>query len=136
MSKTKTHDSETWSKYATVYDPTKVGSIDGKTNNRINCLSVFHLTLCIGKGTEAHDKGIIRAINSKYKPNERVLGEARHTIFIGRLHIKTDEVFLLFIFKLNIHSQFLIQDKLRRSFRHFGKILRCRVVSVYSILFI
>lgn len=40
-----------------------------------------------------HDNGIVRAINSTYTINERVVGDPKHTIFIGRLHMKTDEVF-------------------------------------------
>lgn len=63
-----------------------------------------------GTDTEPHDRGIIRAINSTYKPNVRVVGEARHTVFVGRLHDKTDE------------------EKLRHKFRKCGKIRRCRVV--------
>lgn len=57
-----------------------------------------------------HDRGIVRAINSKYRPNEHVKSNPRHTIFVGRLHIKTDE------------------KKLEKKFRKFGRILRCRVV--------
>lgn len=49
-------------------------------------------------------------MNSTYKPNERVVGEPRHTIFIGRLHDRTDE------------------DKLKHNFRKCGRIRRCRVV--------
>lgn len=45
-----------------------------------------------GTDTIPHDRGIIRAINSTYQPNERVEGDPRHTIFVGKLHIKTDEV--------------------------------------------
>lgn len=63
-----------------------------------------------GTDTEPHDRGIVRAINSTYKPNVRVVGEARHTVFVGRLHDKTDE------------------EKLRHKFRKCGKIRRCRVV--------
>lgn len=51
-------------------------------------ISYFHL----GTDTYPHDNGIIRAINSKYKPNKRIVGDPRHTIFVGRLHMKTDEV--------------------------------------------
>lgn len=47
---------------------------------------------CLGTDTEPHDNGIIRAINSHYKPNERAVGEPRRTIFIGRLHLRTNEV--------------------------------------------
>lgn len=51
-----------------------------------------YLFLCVATDTEAHDNGIVRAINSTYTANERVVGEARHTVFVGRLHKKTDEV--------------------------------------------
>lgn len=47
---------------------------------------------CPGTDTTPHDNGLIRAINSNYKPNERVVGNPKYTIFIGRLHLKTDEV--------------------------------------------
>lgn len=48
----------------------------------------------IAKGTDAfpHDNGIVRAVNAHYKPNERIVGDPKHTVFIGRLHMKTDEV--------------------------------------------
>lgn len=81
-----------WSKYVTdEYDPIKVGSIDGTDE-------------------EPHDRAIIRAINSKYKPNHKVIGDPNNTIFIGRLHIKTDE------------------ETLTKKFKRYGTILRCRVV--------
>lgn len=62
-------------------------------------ISAFRKTLEIycnnnfsGTDSSAHDNGLIRAINSNYKPNERVVGNPKYTIFIGRLHLKTDEV--------------------------------------------
>ncbi|XP_037047999.1 U11/U12 small nuclear ribonucleoprotein 35 kDa protein-like [Bradysia coprophila] len=88
----KSSRSRGWTKYVDdVYDPIKVGSIDGTD-------------------TEPHDRAIIRALKSTYKPNERVVGEPRHTVFVGRLHDKTDE------------------DKLKHKFRKCGKVRRCRVV--------
>lgn len=66
-------DSSKWKKYAETYDPIKIGSIDGTD-------------------TYPHDNGIVRAINANYKPNERVVGDPKRTIFIGRLHLRTDEV--------------------------------------------
>lgn len=45
-----------------------------------------------GTDSYPHDNGIVRALNAHYKPNERVTGSAKHTIFIGRLHPRTDEV--------------------------------------------
>lgn len=66
-------ESSKWSRYADTYDPIKIGSIDGTD-------------------TYPHDNGIVRAINTHYKPNDRVVGEPKRTIFIGRLHLRTDEV--------------------------------------------
>ncbi|CAD7088488.1 unnamed protein product [Hermetia illucens] len=80
-----------WSKYAREYDPIKCGSIDGTD-------------------TVPHDRGVIRALNSTYRPNEKVTGNPERTIFIGRLHIKTNE------------------DTLCKKFEKFGKIRNCRVV--------
>lgn len=62
--------SEAWSKYAKVYDPIKIGSIDGTD-------------------TEPHDKAIERAIYSKYVPNRHVKGNPECTIFVSRLSYKT-----------------------------------------------
>lgn len=97
----------------------------------------FPLTkfVCIYTGTDSypHDNGIVRALNSNYKPNERVIGSARHTIFIGRLHPKTDEVlsqiwreFLLSENNYYRYSDF--QEALERKFRRYGKMLSCRLV--------
>lgn len=110
--------SRAWTKYVDdVYDPIKVGSIDGKSNRKrspmqipIFLCSLHWITSLKGTDTEPHDRGIIRALKSTYKPNERVVGEPRHTVFVGRLHDKTDE------------------DKLTHKFRKCGKIRRCRVV--------
>ncbi|CAH1796463.1 unnamed protein product [Owenia fusiformis] len=60
---------------ATVYDPLKIGSIDGTDEI-------------------PHDNGITRAIRAKYKPNLQVKGEPDHTIFVGRLNPDTDEISL------------------------------------------
>lgn len=46
----------------------------------------------LGTDIFPHDNGIVRAINSHYKPNELIKGEPRRTIFVGRLHLKTGEV--------------------------------------------
>lgn len=62
--------SEEWSKFAKTYDPVKVGSIDGTD-------------------TEPHDKAVVRAINSEYRPNKFVKGRPENTIFISNLNPKT-----------------------------------------------
>ncbi|XP_026470840.1 U11/U12 small nuclear ribonucleoprotein 35 kDa protein-like isoform X2 [Ctenocephalides felis] len=73
------------------YIPLKVGSIDATD-------------------TQPHDRAIIRAETSEYYPNKKVTGEARKTIFIGRL---------------NPHST---ENTLMRFFSEFGRIRKCRVV--------
>lgn len=80
-----------WKKYAEVYDPIKCGSIDGTD-------------------TYPHDKALIRAIKSNYRPNEKVTGNPHSTIFIGRLHPKTNE------------------KTIKSKFSRYGEILQCRVV--------
>ena len=63
-----------WSKYVCdVYDPVQVGSIDGTDQ-------------------VPHDRALIRAINSNYRPNRKVKGNPLHTIFIGRLAHSVTEV--------------------------------------------
>lgn len=61
-----------WYPQTIVYDPIKAGSIDGTD-------------------IESHDKGIIRAVNSKYKPSYKAKGHPLNTIFIGRLSLGTTE---------------------------------------------
>nr|CAI5817238.1 unnamed protein product [Callosobruchus analis] len=61
---------EQWSKYAKVYDPIKIGSIDGTD-------------------VEPHDRAIERAIYSTYVPNRHVKGKPQCTIFVSRLSYKT-----------------------------------------------
>lgn len=73
-------------------------------------LNSFHLNFQTGTDTYPHDHGIIRALNSTYKPNDRVVGNPRHTIFVGCLHMKTTE------------------ETLKHKFRKYGKVVRCRVV--------
>ncbi|XP_031640626.1 U11/U12 small nuclear ribonucleoprotein 35 kDa protein-like [Contarinia nasturtii] len=89
--KDTTKDGIKWKKYAEIYDPIRIGSIDGTD-------------------TDPHDNGIVRAINSHYKPNERVVGNPKHTIFIGRLHLRTDE------------------KTIRRKFQRYGNIVNLRLV--------
>jgi len=61
-----------WYPQTIVYDPIKAGSIDSTD-------------------TEPHDAGIIRAVNSKYKPSRKAKGNPLHTIFVGRLSLNTTE---------------------------------------------
>lgn len=85
-----------WHKYAKEYDPIKVGSIDGKHSLPRIYLNPKHsnqIPCFPGTDTEPHDRAIVRALRSRYKPNHKVVGDAKRTIFVGRLHPKTDEVF-------------------------------------------
>lgn len=68
-----------WTPVPKVYDPLKAGSIDGTDEI-------------------PHDKGIIRGMNAKYKPNKDVIGIPEHTIFVGRLSPNTDEDTLGYVF--------------------------------------
>ncbi|XP_075990325.1 U11/U12 small nuclear ribonucleoprotein 35 kDa protein-like [Anticarsia gemmatalis] len=65
-------DDTEYKKYATEYDPIKIGSIDGTD-------------------TEPHDRAIVRALRSEYTPNKLVKGDPYHTLFIGRLNPRTTE---------------------------------------------
>ncbi|XP_058466038.1 U11/U12 small nuclear ribonucleoprotein 35 kDa protein-like [Malaya genurostris] len=81
-----------WSRYAKhEYDPIRVGSIDGTDEF-------------------PHDRALIRAMESNYKPNEKVVGDPYHTIFVGRLDYAVSE------------------EKIRELFERFGLIIRCRLV--------
>ncbi|KAK3096724.1 hypothetical protein FSP39_002683 [Pinctada imbricata] len=80
-----------WSPLAKVYDPLKAGSIDTTDD-------------------EPHDHGVIRAINSTYKPNKDVTGDPHCTIFVARLNPKTSE------------------ETLESELSCFGKIKRVRLV--------
>ncbi|XP_049887647.1 U11/U12 small nuclear ribonucleoprotein 35 kDa protein-like isoform X2 [Pectinophora gossypiella] len=59
-------------KYATEYDPIKIGSIDGTD-------------------TEPHDRAILRALHSEYIPNKQVKGDPHHTLFVARLNPRTSQ---------------------------------------------
>lgn len=61
-----------WYPQTIVYDPIKAGSIDGTD-------------------IEPHDAGIIRAINSSYKPSYKAKGNPLHTLFVSRLSLDTRE---------------------------------------------
>ncbi|XP_055628579.1 U11/U12 small nuclear ribonucleoprotein 35 kDa protein-like [Toxorhynchites rutilus septentrionalis] len=85
--------SQRWSRLArTVYDPIKVGSIDG--------MDEF-----------AHDRALIRAMNSSYKPNHKVVGDPHHTVFIGRI------------------AHYVTENRIRELFERCGKIVHCRLVT-------
>lgn len=81
-----------WYPQTVVYDPVKAGSIDGTD-------------------IEPHDAGVVRALNSKYKPSYKAKGNPLHTLFIGRLSLNTTEkdlenvnilyYLLIIIFNLN-----------------------------------
>ncbi|KAL4713573.1 hypothetical protein ACJJTC_006161 [Scirpophaga incertulas] len=65
-------DDSNFHKYATVYDPIKIGSIDGTD-------------------TEPHDRAIIRALQSDYTPNRHVTGKSYLTVFITGLNSRTTQ---------------------------------------------
>lgn len=84
--------SKQWSRFARdEYDPIKVGSIDGTDEF-------------------AHDRALIRALSSSYKPNHKVVGEPLCTVFVARLAYSVGE------------------ERLRELFGRFGTIVRCRLV--------
>ncbi|XP_048005501.1 U11/U12 small nuclear ribonucleoprotein 35 kDa protein-like [Leguminivora glycinivorella] len=84
-------EEDKFQRYATEYDPVKIGSIDGTD-------------------TIPHDRAILFALDSEYVPNKSVRGDARHTIFVARLHPRTT------------------QETLISEFSDCGKIVRCRLV--------
>lgn len=55
-----------WSPFASAYDPVRVSNIDGSANY-------------------AHDRAIIRACKTAYKPNSALKNRPECTLFIGRL---------------------------------------------------
>ncbi|KAJ8734436.1 hypothetical protein PYW08_013686 [Mythimna loreyi] len=61
-----------YKKYATEYDPIKIGSIDGTD-------------------TEPHDRALLRALRAPYTPNKLVKGDPTTTLFVGRLNPRTTE---------------------------------------------
>ncbi|XP_041974269.1 U11/U12 small nuclear ribonucleoprotein 35 kDa protein-like [Aricia agestis] len=73
MHDTSYDNEDNFRKYAAkVYDPIKIGSIDGTD-------------------TEPHDRGILRALSSEYVPNKLVKGDPHHTIFVARLNPRTTQ---------------------------------------------
>ncbi|KAL3286289.1 hypothetical protein HHI36_000798 [Cryptolaemus montrouzieri] len=67
--------SKRWSRYATEYNPIKIGSIDGTD-------------------LEPHDRAVVRAIESDYYPNKHVKGRPECTIFVSRLSCNTTKEFI------------------------------------------
>jgi U11/U12 small nuclear ribonucleoprotein SNRNP35 len=84
---------EEWSPVLKVYDPLKAGSIDGTD-------------------TAAHDHGIIRALNAKYRPNKYLESDKNLTLFVGRLTPKISESDLKELFSIfgEIRSLKLVRD--------------------------
>lgn len=82
-----------WSPYAKVYDPIKIGSIDGTD-------------------VEPHDRAIVRAINAEYRPNRHVKGKPQCTIFVSRLNPKTTKETIKEIFSRygKIHRFRVVKD--------------------------
>ena len=70
-----------WNPIASVYNPISIGSIDGIVDR-------------------PHDRGIVRAMNSKYRPNKGVEGVPENTIFVGRLNQDTTKQKLEEIFEV------------------------------------
>lgn len=73
------------------YDPIISGSIDGSDEI-------------------AHDRALVRSLNSRYLPNKAVKTKSKHTIFVGRLNFQTNE------------------ELLQSRFEKYGKISSIRVV--------
>lgn len=84
-------DCRRWTPVAEVYDPVLAGSIDGTD-------------------AEPHDHGIVRALNSTYRPNKGVIGDPDCTVFIGRLNHVTND------------------DTVRSVFSKYGQVKRLRLV--------
>lgn len=80
-----------WSQFATIYDPLQSGSID-RTD------------------TDPHDRAIIRASNSRYKPDPTLKSDPVNTVFISRLSFDTTE------------------STLKNAFSRCGKVKFCRIV--------
>ncbi|XP_055331746.1 U11/U12 small nuclear ribonucleoprotein 35 kDa protein-like [Paramacrobiotus metropolitanus] len=64
----------------TVYDPFQIGNINGI------------------KGNALHDRGLWRALQSKYKPDRLMAGTPLCTVFVGRLNPSTTETTLQTVF--------------------------------------
>ncbi|XP_050303238.1 U1 small nuclear ribonucleoprotein 70 kDa-like [Anthonomus grandis grandis] len=84
-------EKDQWHKYAKIYDPVKCASIDGTDS-------------------EPHDRAVVRALNSEYRPNRFIKGKPECTIFISRLNHDTSK------------------DTIKEVFSTYGKIKRFRLV--------
>lgn len=82
---------EDWTPYATIYTPLEAGS-------------------CDRSHTAPHDRAVLRATKSNYRPNKGIRGDPQKTLFIGRLNMDTTE------------------EKLRSSFEEYGTIKNLRLV--------
>ena len=80
-----------WVPIVDEYDALKCGSIDGTD-------------------TQVHDRAVQRAIQARYRPNKRLTGNARRTIFVGRLSLATTE------------------STLRQLFSTFGEIVQVSLI--------
>ena len=76
---TASMENEYWMPIARIYDPIQVGSIDGTD-------------------LEPHDRAIVRALRSNYRPNKGVVGDPACSIFVARLNHATTEDLLLAVF--------------------------------------
>lgn len=74
-----------------LYSPLMSGSIDGTD-------------------TRPHDRGVVRAMSVKYKPNKQVTGDPKRTVFVARLSHDTSE------------------DVLKEIFSKYGKIEKCQLI--------
>ena len=74
-----------------VYDPIKCGNVNAS-------------------GDTMHDRGLLRAAQSRYAPNLSVKGDPNYVLFVGSLDYATSE------------------DTLRKAFEKYGKIYRLRLV--------
>ncbi|CAG2120269.1 unnamed protein product, partial [Medioppia subpectinata] len=61
-----------WRSLATVYDPIRVGSIDGTDSS-------------------PHDRALIRAIHSKHMIDRSIKSDPKKTLFVSRLDFNTTE---------------------------------------------
>lgn len=80
-----------WSPYASYYNALKCGSIDGTD-------------------TVPHDRAIIRAMNTTYRPNKNIVSDPKCTLFVSRLTPDTTD------------------SELNEAFGKFGEIKGVRIV--------
>ncbi|XP_046844622.1 U11/U12 small nuclear ribonucleoprotein 35 kDa protein-like isoform X2 [Xenia sp. Carnegie-2017] len=80
-----------WQPHASFYHPLYAGSIDGT--------DVY-----------PHDKAVIRAMLSTYRPNKNVTGDQSKTLFVARLSKDTGE------------------DEVQKIFEKYGHLEKCRLI--------